>query len=159
MNDTPPAEPAAVWDADMAEQVQPVISAIFHDLMGPLTLLKNRLFLVRKQLRQLMDAPGLDPAHRARALSILALLDGLEEAGHRIHRGLAVPRDAIWESVLTGRSFDPSGVIDEIAAVTTIKAGTAGAAPLTGHDLDVVEVGRPPDEDVDPERPRRPHHL
>jgi hypothetical protein len=108
-----PGPDLSPWDPELAARVQPVLSALFHDMMGPLTLIKNRLYLLRRQLVQLESShPGADASRRVAALQ--ALIDGLDDAVNRIHRGLTIPRDAVWQALLEGDAFDPAAVIHGI---------------------------------------------
>lgn len=113
------------WDRALAQRVQPVLSALFHDLMSPLTLLKSRIYLVRQQLLTMAGDPEVPQDTQKRLLALADLLDGIEEAGNRIHRGMAVPRDAIWATLLENEPMDPSEIIDRI--------GTALRSPEEGQ--------------------------
>lgn len=105
----------SAWDSALATRVQPVLSALFHDIMGPLTLIKNRVYLIRRQIHALSEDENIPPEARQRLASLMPFLDGVNDATHRIHRGMAVPRDAVWESVLEGSAFEPERVILDIA--------------------------------------------
>lgn len=102
------------WDSALSARVQPVLSALFHDIMGPLTLIKNRTYLIRRHVHGLATDPSVSPEVRERVYALMALLDGVDDATHRIHRGMAIPRDAVWESVLEGTEFLPEDIIVQI---------------------------------------------
>lgn len=102
------------WDRDVAQRVQPVLSALFHDIMSPLTLLKSRLYLVRQQLMAIAREPEMPPETQKRLLALVELLDGIEDAGDRIHRGMTIPRDAIWATLLENTPMDPAKIVDQI---------------------------------------------
>jgi hypothetical protein len=102
------------WDQALALRVQPVLSALFHDIMSPLTLLKNRLYLIQRQLRRLAIDPNVPAEVRTQIEGIISLMTGIEESANRIHRGMTVPRDAIWATILEGTSFDPAKIVEEI---------------------------------------------
>lgn len=102
------------WDPENVQRFQPVISALFHDMMTPLSLVKTRLYLLRKQVQALETGAMLPEDVRQRAAAIRHLLDGLDDAANRIHKGLTVPRDAVWEALLEGKPFMPEDVITRI---------------------------------------------
>ncbi len=103
------------WDRDLAQRVQPVLSALFHDIMSPLTLLKSRVYLVRQQLMSLTSDPGVPGETQKRLLALVELLDGIEDAGDRIHRGMTIPRDAIWATLLENTPLDPAKIVEQIS--------------------------------------------
>jgi hypothetical protein len=103
------------WDQETAQRVQPVLSALFHDIMSPLTLLKSRLYLVRQQLVSIARDPQVPADIQQRLGSLVNLLDGIEDAGDRIHRGMTIPRDAIWATLLEGVPLDPAKIVEQIA--------------------------------------------
>lgn len=103
------------WDQALAQRVQPVLSALFHDMMSPLTLLKNRLYLAQRRLREISRDPELPPRLRERLHGLDELLEGIEEAANRVHRGMTIPRDAIWATILEGAPFEPTEIVEQIA--------------------------------------------
>lgn len=119
------------WDHAITGRVQPVLSALFHDMMGPLTLIKNRTYLIRKHLEGLHDDPANSEECRAKLASVLLLLDVLDEAAHRIHRGMAVPRDAAWAAVLEDNAFDPEQVITQIGLAMRGTSDPVSPQPAT----------------------------
>lgn len=103
------------WDQELAQRVQPVLSALFHDIMSPLTLLKSRAYILRQQLTTMAGDPEVPGDIQKRLMGLVHLLDGIEDAGDRIHRGMTVPRDAVWATLLEGTPLDPAQIIEQIA--------------------------------------------
>lgn len=117
------------WEHALSGRVQPVVSALFHDVMAPLSLLKNRTYLIRNQLQKLHDDPSIADDVRAKLAGVMTLLDVLDEAAHRIHRGVAVPRDAIWAAVLEEEPFHPERVVNDIGIAMRGSARPAASPP------------------------------
>ena len=106
------------WDADFGRRVQPIFSALFHDVMTPLAVLDSNLFLAKKYLERLVDEGNIDEETRARLDSVLEFVEIARGAGKRVLEGLRVPRDAVWKTVLEGVPFDVQTVITRISEVT-----------------------------------------
>lgn len=106
------------WGPEIGERVQPVFSALFHDLMTPLSVLDSNLFLARKYLEKLLDEGDLDEEARTRIASVLEFIDIGRTAGKRVLEGLRIPRNAIWQSVLDGTPFDVRAIVEQISEAT-----------------------------------------
>lgn len=106
------------WDQAFAKRVQPIFSALFHDVNTPLAVLDSNLFLAQRHAEMLAKKLELDEEATDHLQAIIQSIAMAKAAGKRVQAGLQVPRDAIWKTLKEGVPFPVQEVIDGIAKAT-----------------------------------------
>ncbi len=106
------------WDQALARRVQPVFSALFHDVMTPMAIIDSNLFLAERYVQMVIDKHELEPAAVTQLEAVIEVIGIARAASKRLGEGLKVPRDAIWKTALEGTPFDIDAVKEAIGVAT-----------------------------------------